>query len=126
MENYIKSNEAGDMYVRPKAISLINPNSGIKSISYFIESIVNLKDGSIIESDMGATTGYFTEVELAKIIKLYNPLTMEELGEKPISELFDLINTFLFSYMVHLRNPAPLIPVELPLPETEPDGTYTP
>ena len=126
MENYVQSNEAGDMYIRPKAISLINPKDELKSVTCFMESIVNLKDGSIIKSDMGATTGYFTEAELAKTIKVYNPLTMEELGEKPISELFDLINTFLFSYMVHLRNPAPLIPVELPLPETVTDGTSTP
>ena len=126
MENYVQSDEAGDMYVRPKAVSLVNPNDELKSITYFMESIVNLKDGSIIKSDMGAVTGYFTEAELAKIIKVYHPLTMEELDEKPISELLYLISTFLFSYMVHLRNPAPLVPVELPAPETEPDGTSTP
>ena len=125
MENYVQSNEAGDLYIRPKAISLINPKDELSSITYFMESIVNLKDGSIIKSDMGAVTGYFTEAELAKTIKVYNPLTMEELDEKPISELVNLIITFLFSYMVHLRNPAPLIPVELPVPETEPDGTPT-
>ena len=126
MENYVQSDEAGDMYVRPKAISLINPKDELKSITYFMESIVNLKNGSIIKSDMGAVTGYFTETELAKTIKVYDPLTMEELDEKPIGELVDLINKFLFSYMVHLRNPAPLIPVELPLPETVPDGETTP
>lgn len=126
MENYVQSNEAGDMYIRPKAISLMNPKDELKSITYFMESIVNLKDGSIIKSDMGATTGYFTEAELAKTIKVYNPLTMGELGEKPIGELLNLINSFLFSYMVHLRNPAPLVPVELPEPETEPDGNTTP
>lgn len=126
MENYIQSNEAGDMYVRPKAISLINPKDELKSISYFMESIVNLKDGSIIKSDMGAVTGYFTEAELAKTIKVYDPLTMEELDEKPISELVNLINSFLFSYMAHLRNPAPLVPVELPAPEVVPDATSTP
>lgn len=126
MENYVQSNEAGDLYVRPKAISLMNPKDEMKSITYFMESIVNLKDGSIIKSDMGAVTGYFTEAELAKTIKVYNPLTMEELDEKPISELVNLINSFLFSYMVHLRNPAPLIPVELPVPETVPDGETTP
>ena len=126
MENYVKSDEAGDMYIRPKAISLMNPKDEMKSITYFMESIVNLKDGAIIKSDMGAVTGYFTEAELTKTIKIYHPLTMEELGEKPIGEMFDLINTFLFNYMVHLRNPAPLIPVELPLPETVPDGETTP
>lgn len=126
MENYVQSDEAGDMYVRPKAISLINPKDELKSITYFMESIVNLKDGSIIKSDMGAVTGYFTEAELAKSIKVYDPLTMEELDEKPIGELVNLINSFLFSYMVHLRNPAPLVPVELPAPETEPDGNTTP
>ena len=126
MENYVQSDEAGDMYVRPKAVSLVNPNDELKSITYFMESIVNLKDGSIIKSDMGAVTGYFTEAELAKIIKVYHPLTMEELDEKPISELLYLISTFLFSYMVHLRNPAPLVPVELPAPEIVPDGTSTP
>lgn len=128
MENYVQSNEAGDLYIRPKAISLMNPKDEMKSITYFMESIVNLKDGSIIKSDMGAITGYFTEAELAKTIKVYHPLTMEELDEKPIGELFDLINSFLFSYMVYLRNPAPLIPVELPLPlpETVPDGETTP
>ena len=126
MENYVQSNEAGDMYIRPKAISLINPKDEMKSITYSMESIVNLKDGSIIKSDMGAVTGYFTEAELTKPITVYHPLTMEELYEKPIGELFDLINSFLFSYMVHLRNPAPLVPVELPLPETESDGNTTP
>ena len=119
MENYVQSDEAGDMYVRPKAISLINPKDELKSITYFMESIVNLKDGSIIKSDMGAVTGYFTDAELAKTIKVYDPLTMEELDEKPIGELVDLINKFLFSYMVHLRNPAPLTPVDLPLPDGE-------
>lgn len=126
MENYVQSNEAGDLYIRPKAISLSNPKDELRSITYFMESIVNLKDGSIIKSDMGAITSYFTEAELAKTIKVYHPLTMEELYEKPIGELMDLINTFLFSYMVHLRNPAPLIPVELPLPETVPDNETTP
>ena len=126
MENYVQSDEAGDMYVRPKMVSLVNPNDELKSITYFMESIVNLKDGSIIKSDMDAVTGYFTEAELAKIIKVYHPLTMEELDEKPISELLYLISTFLFSYMVHLRNPAPLVPVELPAPEIVPDGTSTP
>ena len=125
MENYVQSNEAGDLYIRPKVISLVNPKDELSSITYFMESIVNLKDGSIIKSDMGTVTGYFTEAELAKTIKVYNPLTMEELDEKPISELVNLITTFLFSYMIHLRNPAPLIPVELPAPETEPDGTPT-
>ena len=125
MENYVQSDEAGDMYVRPKGISLMNPKDEMKSITCFMESIVNLKDGSIIKSDMGAITGYFTEAELAKTITVYHPLTMEELYEKPIGELFDLINSFLFSYMAHLRNPAPLIPVELPLPETVPDGETT-
>ena len=119
MENYVQSDEAGDMYVRPKAISLINPNDEMKSITYFMESIVNLKDGSFIKSDIGSITGYFTESELAKTIKVYNPLTMEELDEKPIGELMNLINSFLFSYMVHLRNPAPLIPVELPTPNSD-------
>ena len=126
MENYVQSDEAGDMYVRPKAVSLVNTKDELKSITYFMESIVNLKDGSIIKSDMDAVTGYFTEAELAKIIKVYHPLTMEELDEKPISELLYLISTFLFSYMVHLRNPAPLVPVELPAPEIVPDGTSTP
>ena len=126
MENYVQSDEAGDLYIRPKAISLMNPKDEMRSITYFMESIVNLKDGSIIKSDMDAITGYFTEAELAKTIKVYHPLTMEELGEKSIGELMNLINIFLFSYMVHLRNPAPLIPVELPLPETVPDGETTP
>ena len=126
MENYVQSDEAGDMYVRPKAISLMNPEDEMKSITYFMESIINLKDGSIIKSDMGAITGYFTEAELAKTIKVYHPLTMEELDEKSIGEMLGLISSFLFSYMVHLRNPAPLIPVELPLPETVPDGETTP
>ena len=126
MENYVQSDEAGDMYVRPKAISLMNPEGEMKSITYFMESIINLKDGSIIKSDMGAITGYFTEAELAKTIKVYHPLTMEELDEKSIGEMLGLISSFLFSYMVHLRNPAPLIPVELPLPETVPDGETTP
>ena len=126
MENYVQSDEAGDMYVRPKAISLMNPEGEMKSITYFMESIINLKDGSIIKSDMGTITGYFTEAELAKTIKVYHPLTMEELDEKSIGEMLGLISSFLFSYMVHLRNPAPLIPVELPLPETVPDGETTP
>ena len=126
MENYVQSNEAGDMYIRPKAISLTNPKDELKSVSYFMESIVNLKDGSTIKSDLGAVTGYFTEAELAQTIKLFNPITMEELGEKGVQEMFNMINMFLFSYMVHLRNPAPLIPVELPVPETVPDGETTP
>lgn len=122
MENYVQSEDAGDMYLRPKAISMVNPKDELQSITYFMESIVNLKDGSIIKSDMGATTGYFTEAELAKTIKVYHPLTMEELDEKPIGELVGLISSFLFSYMVHLRNPTPLVPVELLLP----DGETTP
>lgn len=65
MENYVQSNEAGDMYIRPKAISLVNPKDQVKSIIYFMESVVNLKDGSIIKTDMGTTTGYFSEYDLA-------------------------------------------------------------
>lgn len=129
MENYIQSKDPGDMYIRPKAVSLMNPKDEMKSITYFMESIVNLKDGSIIKSDMGATTGYFTETELSKTIKVYHPLTMEELGEKTVKEMEETINAYLFSYMVYLRNPEPVIPVDLPLPEvpveTPPDETTT-
>lgn len=107
MENYVQSEDAGDVYLRPKAISMINPKDEMKGITYFMESIVNLKDGTYLKSDLGSTTGYFTDAEKAKTLKLYNPLTMAELGEESIGDLVDKVNTLLFSYMVYLRNPAP-------------------
>ena len=112
----MQSEDAGDVYLRPKAISMINPKDEVKGITYFMESIVNLKDGTYLKSDLGSTTGYFTDAENTKTLKLYNPLTMAELGEESIGDLVGKVSILLFSYMVYLRNPVP-IQVNLPEPE---------
>lgn len=102
MTNYVQTNDAGDTYVRPKSITLNNPKDQVKSVTFSREQIVNLKDGNYIPSDLAVLVGNFDGEALSKTIPLYNPLTMQDLGEKSVGEMFHQINVYLFSYMVYL------------------------
>lgn len=102
MTNYVQTQDAGDIYVRAKSITLNNPKDGIKSVTFSREQIVNLKDGNFIPSDLSAIVGNFDADELNKTLTLYHPLTMQPLGEKNIGELVQQLGIWLFSYMVEL------------------------
>ena len=43
MTNYVQTQDAGDIYVRAKSITLNNPKDGIKSVTFSREQIVNPK-----------------------------------------------------------------------------------
>lgn len=102
MTNYVQTQDAGDIYVRAKSITLNNPKDGVKSVTFAREQIVNLKDGNFIPSDLSAIVGNFDDDELTKTLMLYHPLTMQPLGEKNIGELAQQLEIWLFSYMVEL------------------------
>ena len=76
MTNYVQTQDAGDIYVRAKSITLNNPKDGIKSVTFSREQIVNLKDDKFIASDLSAIVGNFDDDELTKTLTLYHPLTM--------------------------------------------------
>jgi len=66
MTNYVQTQNAGDIYVRAKSITLNNPKDGVKSVTFSREQIVNLKDGNFIPSDLSAIVGNFDADELTK------------------------------------------------------------
>lgn len=102
MTNYIQTTEPGDIYVRAKSITLINPKDAIKSAIFTKEQVINLKNNNIVYSDLPLSIVNFDDEELSKTLTLYHPLTMEKLGEKNIGELAQQLEIWLFSYMVEL------------------------
>lgn len=115
MTNYVQTQDAGDIYVRAKSIILNKPKDGVKSVTFAREQIVNLKDGKFIPSDLSAIVGNFDDDELAKTLPLYHPLTMEKLGEKNIGELAQMLEIWLFSYMVELDKRQQQPPADMPV-----------
>ena len=101
--NHIASNIPGDVYRRAHTVTLNNPKDRNKSLSFAIEDIINLLDGSYKAVDAGFMDFEFSKEELKTKINLIDPETGEKLGEDYIGQMLKRTFVALNSLMIHIE-----------------------